>query len=106
MTKHDPSLESVPPIGEAQIDQFWNTVDLNDPHVAIAQMKSLITEFGLDDAIAHFEMASVYDAIGFESEAATEYEAAPPSASRALVCRRHTFNMARRFATSDEPAKR
>jgi len=61
---------------EARIARFWSTVDLADPDAAIAAMRELADERGLDDPEARFELGGIYDSTGFEAEAQVHYAVA------------------------------
>jgi tetratricopeptide (TPR) repeat protein len=61
---------------EARVARFWSTVDLDDPAAAIAAMRELASERGLDDPDARFELGGVHDSTGSEAEAQVHYAAA------------------------------
>ncbi len=61
---------------EDRVQDFWATFDGADRDRAVARMRELAAERGPDDPDARFEMGSVYDSTGAETEAAAEYAAA------------------------------
>lgn len=61
---------------EATIADLWDRADSLDPARALADMRALAAECPATDGRAAFELAGMYDSLGFEAEAGTEYERA------------------------------
>jgi len=59
-----------------RIDRFWAEVDLDDEAAALAGMRVLVEERGLDDPVALFEWAGVHDSLGLEDDAVPLYRRA------------------------------
>ncbi|MFG2091834.1 tetratricopeptide repeat protein [Spirillospora sp. NPDC048824] len=64
------------PDWERRIAELWTTFDEHEPAVFLAKVKELTDELPAGNAIAHYELASAYDSIGNEAEAATHYREA------------------------------
>lgn len=61
---------------EAEIEAFWDTVDLDDPDTALARMRALVARRPDDDPDAWFELGGVHDCVGDEAAAQEAYDRA------------------------------
>ena len=61
---------------DRRIESFWNEADGRDPDGLIARMTSLVRERPEGDPAALYELASVHDFLGLESQAIPLYQAA------------------------------
>lgn len=61
---------------EASIDDLWERFDSFDREGGIAAMRELAEACPAADGRAAFELAGMYDSMGFEPEAGAEYERA------------------------------
>lgn len=61
---------------EAAVDDLWERFDSFDRDDGVAAMHSLASACPAADGRAAFELAGMYDSMGFEAEAGAEYERA------------------------------
>mgnify|MGYP003434538287 FL=1 len=61
---------------EASVTELWERFDSLDRESGIAAMRELGAECPASDGRAAFELAGMYDSLGFEAEAGEEYERA------------------------------
>lgn len=61
---------------EASIAELWGRFDSLDREDGVAAMHELAQTCPAEDGRAAFELAGMYDSMGFEAEAGTEYERA------------------------------
>lgn len=67
-----PSIEK----WESDISDLWGRFDSLDRKEGVAQMRELAESYPADDGQAAFELAGMYDSMGYEAEAGHEYERA------------------------------
>lgn len=67
-----PSLEK----WDSDIAELWERFDSLEREDGVAQMRKLAEACPADDGRAAFELAGMYDSMGFETEAGQEYERA------------------------------
>ena len=61
---------------ETKIAKFWTTADDGEPEKVLRDIRALIAERPKQDAAARYELASVHDFLGQESEAVPLYREA------------------------------
>ena len=61
---------------ESAVAALWADFDSLDRGSGVARMRELVGLCAADDGRAAFEMAGMYDSLGFEAEAGAEYERA------------------------------
>lgn len=61
---------------EASISELWARADSLDREEGVAAMHDLAADCPADDGRAAFELAGMYDSMGFEAQAGAEYERA------------------------------
>ncbi|QEE61910.1 tetratricopeptide repeat protein [Salinibacterium sp. dk2585] len=61
---------------EASVAELWNRFDSLDSEDGVAAMRELTDACPAADGRAAFELAGMYDSMGFEAEAGAEYERA------------------------------
>lgn len=61
---------------ERRVADLWERFDALSGEDAVAAMRELAAECPASDGRAAFELASMYDSVGFEAEAGAEYERA------------------------------
>ncbi|MFT3889081.1 MAG: tetratricopeptide repeat protein [Arachnia sp.] len=61
---------------EASVANLWERYDLLDRYEGVAAMRALAERCPAADGRAAFELAGMYDSMGFEAEAGAEYERA------------------------------
>lgn len=61
---------------EASVEELWARVDALDGEEAVAAMRELARACPARDGRAEFELAGMYDSMGYEAEAGAAYERA------------------------------
>ncbi|WP_407444313.1 tetratricopeptide repeat protein [Rhodococcus sp. (in: high G+C Gram-positive bacteria)] len=61
---------------EESVKELWDRFDSLGRHEGVTAMRELVAECPSTDGRASFELAGMYDSMGFEAEACAEYERA------------------------------
>lgn len=61
---------------EADVADLWNRFDSFDRDDGVAAMQAMVDRCPTQDGRSAFELAGMYDSMGFEAEAGAEYERA------------------------------